>query len=176
MAGPPHIPVTIRSFLPEDHAACQLLYREGLIGGKLAANDTGLDLEDIPLAYLSNPGFHFWVAQAPEGDIVGMIGVQQDDDGVAEIRRLRVRQDCRRRGIGSSLLETAIGFCRRNMFLKVKLDTYAENDTTVQLFEKFQFRHSHARIIGERKLRYFYLDLYLSEPAPRRKRPPRSEA
>jgi ribosomal protein S18 acetylase RimI-like enzyme len=164
MVGPAPIPATIRSFRPEDHASCLSLYREGLMGGTLAANDTGLDMDDVALAYLSKPGSHFWVAQTPTGDVVGMIGVQQDEDGVAEIRRLRVRKDCRRRGIGSGLLETAIGFCRRNLFLKVKLDTYAENETTVQLFEKFQFRHSHARTVGERKLRYFYLDLYLSEP------------
>ena len=38
------------------------LYREGLLGGKLAENDTGLDIDDIESAYMK-PGNHFWVAE-----------------------------------------------------------------------------------------------------------------
>src|ERR1041384_1895783 len=95
---------TIRSFRPSDQAACQTLYREGLVGGSIAENDTGLDIDDIQSAYMSAPGNHFWVAELPDGEIVGTIGVQHHDEGVGEIRRLRVRQDHRRRGIGSALM------------------------------------------------------------------------
>src|SRR2546422_107547 len=56
----PNIPVSIRSFRKEDLPACTRLYREGLIGGKIAENDTGLDIDDIDSAYMSNPGSHFW--------------------------------------------------------------------------------------------------------------------
>src|SRR5213078_1095226 len=110
----PNTPYIIRSFRSEDLPACTQLYREGLLGGKIAENDTGLDMDDIEHAYMSNPGSHFWVAQmtgqadGKAGEIVGMSGVQQHDDSVGEIRRLRVRQDLRRRGMGSSLIETAL--------------------------------------------------------------------
>ena len=58
----PHDCATIRTFRSEDASACLQLYREGLLGGKIADNDTGLDMDDIPAAYLANvlaaaPGF-----------------------------------------------------------------------------------------------------------------------
>src|SRR5215204_4865706 len=99
-------PVVVRSFKSTDLGACQRLYREGLLGGKLAENDTGLDIDDIESAYMNPPGNHFWVAAtipqatSEKAKIVGMIGVQHHDEGAAEIRRLRVAVDVRRRGIG----------------------------------------------------------------------------
>src|ERR1043166_958602 len=105
MSQPPPISANIRSFAPRDAAVCKSLYIEGLVGGKIAENDTGIDIEDIQGAYMSSPGGHFWVAENQAGEVVGMIGVQHHEDGEAEIRRLRVRVDHRRRGIGTALLE-----------------------------------------------------------------------
>lgn len=159
----PILPVTIRSYLPKDKMPCQTLYKEGLIGGKLAPNDTGLDIDDIPAAYLRSPDNHFWVAENEQGEVVGIIGVQQDEPGIGEIRRLRVRQDSRRRGVGSGLMETAIKFCRERQFLKITLDTFMDRALALRLFERFHFNHSRTRHVGEKELLYFYLDLYQSE-------------
>ncbi|MGA2498318.1 MAG: GNAT family N-acetyltransferase [Tepidisphaeraceae bacterium] len=165
------IPATIRTFEKKDSRACEGLYHEAILGGTLAENDTGVDIDDIATAYLSSPGSHFWVAENDGGEVVGMIGVQQHDAGIGEIRRLRVRPDHRRRGIGSALLETALRFCRDRQHLKVKLDTFMEREPAISLFEKYQFRHSHVREVGDRQLLYFYLDLYLSEPSDKKKQP-----
>src|SRR5439155_942497 len=114
----PDLPINVRSFQPADLPACRKLYVEGLLGGKLAENDTGLDIDDIDAAYMRTPGNHFWVAESmpaaigPEREIVGMIGVQHHEQGVGEIRRLRVRSDVRRRGIGTKLVEIALKFCQ----------------------------------------------------------------
>jgi ribosomal protein S18 acetylase RimI-like enzyme len=159
----PPIPVNIRSFKLEDLAHCQKLFVEGLIGGKIAENDTGLDIDDIPSAYMSSPNSHFWIAQNMKGEVVGMIGVQQHQMGVGEIRRLRVRQDHRRRGIGFALMEAAVRFCKDRQFLKITLDTYLEREPAIRLFEKLHFKHSRTRTVGEKELLYFYLDLYSSE-------------
>src|SRR4051812_12670587 len=99
---------TVRSFCKGDLRTCRKLYKEGLLAGKLAENDTGFDIDDIESAYMKKPGSHFWVAEMLDGEIVGMIGVQSHEDGVAEIRRLRVAKTHRRRGIGSSLVEAAV--------------------------------------------------------------------
>jgi ribosomal protein S18 acetylase RimI-like enzyme len=152
----------IRSFRPEDLAACRVLYREGLIGGQLAENDTGLDIDDIDMAYMRTPGNHFWVAEA-DGQVVGMIGVQHHDQDVGEIRRLRVRQDHRRKGIGRALVETAVKFCQERGYLKVTLDTFMEREPAIKLFEKFRFTHSRTRNLAGKDLMYFYLDLYKSD-------------
>ena len=158
-SGPP---IRIRSFLLPDAAACAILYRQGLVEGQqIAENDTGLDIDDIPAAYMSSPGCHFWVARPMDSDdIVGMIGVQQHADNVGEIRRLRVREDYRRRGIGSSLVETAVKFCRDRGYLKIALDTFMEREPAIRLFEKFHFRHTRTRSVAGKEIMHFYLDLY----------------
>src|ERR1700712_1440938 len=135
----PPIRATIRPFRSEDQAACIALYIEGLIGGKIADNDTGYDIDHIHDAYMSCEGSHFWVAESPSGQIVGTIGVQHLEDGVGEIKRLRVRSDYRRRGIGTAVLETAVRFCQDKNYLKVTLDTYVEREPALSLFEKFRF-------------------------------------
>jgi ribosomal protein S18 acetylase RimI-like enzyme len=157
-------PCFIRGFQPEDLSACRKLYIEGLLGGKLAENDTGLDMDDIESVYMHTSGNHFWVAENPQALVVGMIGVQHHEEGVGQIRRLRVAQDHRRRGIGSALLETAIKFCRDNQYLKVSLDTFTEREPAVELFRKFGFRHAKTMHAAGKDLMYFYLDLY-SGPA-----------
>jgi ribosomal protein S18 acetylase RimI-like enzyme len=166
---PGDIPIRVRSFRPEDLPACRLLYVQGLLGGKLAPNDSGLDIHDIEQAYMKQPGNHLWVAETASvadgkpGEIVGMIGVQQFLKGKGEIRRLRVREDMRRRGIGSKLVETALKFCQEHGYIKLELDTFMEREPAIRLFEKFRFRHDKTRNVAGKELMYFYLDLYSSE-------------
>lgn len=158
------IPATVRSFECKDQAACRKLYEDGLLGGCIAENDTGYDMDHIHDVYMKCPGSHFWVAESASGHLVGMIGVQHHDDGNGQIRRLRVRADFQRRGIGAALLETALQFCREKSYLKVTLDTFVERGAALRLFEKFGFRLDRARSIGRKELIYFYLDLYAGEP------------
>jgi len=169
MDVPSDLPVIIRSFRSSDLPACRKLYVEGLLGGKLAENDTGLDIDDIEAAYMSTPGNHFWVAQTEgtgngeSGELVGMIGVQHHEEGAAEIRRLRVAQQARRRGVGTKLMETALRWCQEHNYLKVTLDTFIEREPALKLFEKFRFRHSRTREVNGKELMYFYLDIYGSD-------------
>lgn len=165
MSELPPIPVKIRSFEPRDAQVVRHLYNEGLIGGKIADNDTGIDMDDVQAAYMRTRGSHFWVAENPAGEVVGMIGVQWSEDGEGEIRRLRVRPDSRRRGIGAMLLERALKFCEEQHYLKVKLDTFIEREAALKLFKKFKFVHSRTREVGDKSLLYFYLDLYSGDRA-----------
>ena len=163
VSGPSEPSFRIRDFRPEDLPACRKLYVEGLLAGKLAENDTGTDIDDIEWAYMKPPGNHFWVAENSAGEVVGMVGVQAPDDGCGEIRRLRVRSDHRRKGIGSALVEHALRFCQEKGYLKIQLDTFMDREPAVRLFEKFRFRHSRTRKVGDKELLYFYLDLYMGE-------------
>jgi GNAT superfamily N-acetyltransferase len=161
-------PWKIRSFRPSDLAACRKLYVEGLLGGKLAENDTALDIDDIDAVYMHTDGNHFWIAENLFGEIVGMIGVQHHEEGVGQVRRLRVRQDHQRRGIGKALLEAAIKFCQKNEYLKIAMESFAERKTTVEMFSKLGFRHGNTRHFAGKELLYFYLDLYSGPPRPRK--------
>ncbi|MEM6313244.1 MAG: GNAT family N-acetyltransferase [Planctomycetota bacterium] len=157
---PDALSIRIRSFKTEHADAVRMLYEEGLLGGQLAENDTALDIDDVDFAYMTSPGSHFWVALDDASDVVGTIGVQSHEEGVGEIRRLRVRPDCRRQGVGSKLLEQAIRFCRTSNFLKIMLDTHMEREPAIKLFEKFRFRHGKTRASNGKEMLVFYLDLY----------------
>ena len=165
MAGPSETTFRVREFRPADLPACRKLYKEGLLAGKLSENDTGSDIDDIERAYIKPPSNHFWVSETAGGDVVGMIGVQAHEEDCGEIRRLRVRSDQRRRGIGSALVEAALRFCQEKGYLKIELDTFVDREAAIRLFEKFRFRHSRSRKVGEKELMYFYLDLYGQERA-----------
>ena len=161
---PTDIPVTIRPFRPADQSACLTLYHDGLLGGRLAGNDTGFDIDDIAAAYTSRTGNCFLIAEDATTTVIGMVGVQHHDEGTGEVRRLRVRQDVQRRGIGRRLLEEALAFCQEHGYLKVTLDTYMDRDGALRLFERFRFRHQRTRTVGDKELLYFYLDLYTGQP------------
>lgn len=153
--------IRVRSFrTSDDAAAVRRLYQEGLLGGQLAENDTGIDIDDVESAYFCSGSGHFWVAVNEQEEVIGTIGVQSHDEGVGEIRRLRVHPNHRRRGVGSRLLEQAIRFCREANFLKIMLDTHIEREPAIKLFEKFHFRHGRTRQTNGKQLLVFYLDLY----------------
>jgi ribosomal protein S18 acetylase RimI-like enzyme len=170
-ALPTDLPVNIRSFRAGDLPACRTLYVEGLLGGKLAENDTGLDIDDIEFAYMKPEGNHFWVAETiPQSSndpprIVGMIGVQHHDEGAADISRLHNSEHHTLQRIGWWLIEAALRWCHDRNYLKVTLDTFMEREPAIKLFEKFQFRHSRTRDVHGKELLYFYLDIYGREGA-----------
>lgn len=163
MDGEEDISFVVRSYDPADCATCRRLFVDGLIGGKIPDFDVGTDLDDITKTYMKAGG-HFWVAELAgaekPGRIIGMIGVQQREEGTAEVRRLRVDEAFRRRGVGTELLDRALQFCQDGGHLKIILDTFMEREPAIRLFEKFRFRHARTRRMGEKDLLYFYLDLY----------------
>ena len=175
---PPSDPgFAVRPYRAGDHAACRRLFVAGLIGGRIADGDAGADVKQIDTYYLARSGNHFWVAEltgptsadsgapvayvpAAAGEVVGMVGVQQHGPGTGEVRRLRVDERFRRRGIGSALMEQALRFCQEQGYLRIILDTFMDREPAVRLFEKFRFQHGRTRRVGEKDLLYFYLDLY----------------
>lgn len=147
----------------DDLPEIQMLFRESLEEGQLRTNDTGADIENLAEAYLHDDGQSgFWVARQ-NGVTLGMVGVQQTGDSTAEIRRLRVRSDHRRRGIGTKLMEHALTFCKKHSYLKVTLDVRIERLAAIALFENFGFRLGRSRDIDGRKTLDFLLDLYTEQ-------------
>lgn len=152
--------VSIRPATCDDQAAVSQLFRSGLEEGMLRDNDTGADIENLEAGYLADNGrSNFWVAEY-QGQIIGMIGAQRIAENSAELRRLRVHRDFRRRGIGTRLMETALQFCQHHSYLKIVLDVRIDRGPAISLFEKFGFQHARTRRIDGRELMDFYLDLY----------------
>ena len=143
-----------------DHNAVRELFKAGLIEGLVPDNDTGADIENLQEAYFADDGQSgLWIAEF-ENQVIGMIGVQNTSEGEAEIRRLRVRKEFRRRGVGAKLMEQALHFCLHHSYLKVSLDVRIERGPAIALFEKFGFQLNRTREVNGRRLLDFYLDLY----------------
>lgn len=152
--------LTIRTYTPDDQAAVDRLYSEGLLAGQIDPNDTAADIESIEIAYFSEPHNHFWVAEL-EGKVVGMIGVVRDDEqSLGEIRRLRVDPDWQNSSVGATLIEVALAHCKHHGWLKVVLDTRFERNVALDLFSRFGFKHNRSRNVHGREMLEFYLDLY----------------
>lgn len=149
----------VRTYQPTDQSAVSRLYMEGLLAGQIADNDTGADVENIAEAYFDTEKNHFWVAEV-NGKVVGMIGVAQESDHKAEIRRLRVDTDWQHTPIASRLVETALSHCQQYEFLKIVLDTRFHEDQAMDLFQRFGFQHTRTREALGKDLLEFYLDLY----------------
>jgi len=151
--------MVIRSATNDDVNVLRELFERSRIEGQTRENDTGADLDYLMSGYFECKDSGFWVAQYEEW-IVGMIGVQRISENSAEIRRLRVRDSFRRKGIGTKLMQHAISFCREKHFLKVVLDVRIERLSAISMFNTFGFLHGRERNLNGRKLRDFYLDLY----------------
>jgi len=151
---------TIRLATIDDLPAIRGLFDESVYEGQTRINDTGADIENFQEAYLGDSDQNvFWVAQRSDA-VAGMIGVQNMDEDVIEIRRLRVNVGHRRMGIGTALMEQALSYCRDHSYMKIVLDVRIERGPAIELFKKFGFYHSRTRESDGHKLLDFYVDLY----------------
>ncbi len=151
--------MAIRTAKEQDIPTLRDLFEKSRLEGQTRENDTGADLDHLIEGYFECKDSCFWVAEIDD-IIVGMIGVQRIDNDAAEMRRLRVRDEFRRNGIGTRLMEHAIAFCKEREFLKVVLDVRIERVSAISMFDTFGFLHGREREVKGRKLRDFYLDLY----------------
>ncbi|MCH2134773.1 MAG: GNAT family N-acetyltransferase [Phycisphaerales bacterium] len=159
-------PITIRMAATTDIPTLRELFEADVYDGHTRINDTGADIENLKAGYFDDEGRSgFWVAEAPDR-VVGMIGVQCVGDEIAEIKRLRVLSEFRRRGIGASLLDHAVKFCRSRDYVKIVLDVRKERDPAIHLFEKAGFFLARTREAEGHKTLDFYVDLY-TDPSSR---------
>lgn len=129
--------ITIRQFHPDDHAAVLALFQEGMLAyedhsanaGSLAYIQRSMetDLADIPGAFIK-PGGNFWVAIAfdddtGEAEVVGMVALEKKVSGDGELRRMSIKKEFRRFGVGKLLVLELERWANANGFANVTLST-----------------------------------------------------
>ena len=122
-----------------------------------------------------------WVAAAPSGSgeerIVGTVQVigpttlaeMPSDlrlnsewrlkDDVAELKRLRVADDIRRRGVGTRLTQAVIDWCRGNGFRTLVLNTTTPQKPAIALYKRLGFREADRTFLDKFELVWLCLDL-----------------
>jgi GNAT superfamily N-acetyltransferase len=159
--------LTIRSFQPNDQEAVRDLFVKGQLDFAQGLEDTvqayirrslADDLADIPAHYLNPPGSHFWVADQA-GQIKGMVGIQREDEEVAELRRMSVASDTRRQGIGGQLLETTDAFCREQGYQRIRLTTVTQLQPAIAMYRKFGYQWTGEEQYGQLTVYHFVKEL-----------------
>jgi len=139
----------IRTFEPDDAGAAWDLHIEGIldVAGVHYERDNvwDKDVRDIPGHYLQ-PGHHFWVVE-DGGRIIAMNAIRRHDDTTAEIKRMRVTKDRRRRGIARLLLEIAEDFCRAAGYTRIVLDTTDRQEAAKVMYANHGYTETSSRWI-----------------------------
>ena len=149
---PPAHPVLIRTRQLGDVG--RVLYLHGMCYGY--ENNFGTRLEAHvarDLAELDNPTrasrSELWVAEA-DGNLVGSLGILDRGRDTAQLHWLLVKQNYRGRGIAKQLVNTAIDFCRRHGFRRIRLETTEALTAARRLYQDQGFK----RVSSEEKTTY----------------------
>lgn len=98
------------------------------------------DILDIRANYIESGG-SFWVALAPDGRVVGCLGLQRKTDTVAVLKKFFVYPDHRGRehGIGSGLYEALLAFAEAAGLATIVLDTPSVATRSHSFYRKVGF-------------------------------------
>jgi len=140
----------IRRYEARDHDDVWRLHLEGVRRSRSeypdAVNHFEDDLHNIEATYLSE-GSSFWVIEAPDG-LVAMAAISRIDAKTGRLRRMRVTEAWRRRGLAQALLDKAVEFCRDSGYDRVILDTTEQQMAAHKLYEGYGFERTGERMIG----------------------------
>jgi len=120
--------VQIRAFQPEDleglYRLDQSCYPPGIAYSRYALRE-----------FLGAPGARAWVAEETE-TLVGFVIVQRIGRDRGHVITLDVREDQRRRGIGTKLLTIGEEWLARQGVRRVRLETAVNNEPAVAFWQK----------------------------------------
>lgn len=155
----------IRVATGDDQQIVSKLFEDNRAIGEVAPDDPGTDVHNLDEHYLTagEDGEHpsrFWVAEHAEAGVIGMVGVRGGADHRAKVRRLLVLPDYRNQGVGSGLVEQALGFCNDRGYIKVALDTQVDQKAAIALFKRFGFQLNRTKTVKGKERMEFYMDLY----------------
>ena len=131
----------IRTFEPTDGVGVKSII-SGVMNKEFASEEKAYlygDLDDIPNAY-GKLREQFLVAGESD-DVAGCVGIKEDNDTTALLRRLFVHPSHRGRDVGSMLVDTAIDFCKMNHYKRVVFRATSKMSAAIKLLvEKKGFK------------------------------------
>jgi ribosomal protein S18 acetylase RimI-like enzyme len=144
----------IRRYQPQDNKAVKELHYAGLAQFGVAVDPYhDSDLDDIENIYINNHGD--FLVGLEGGEIVAMGAIRKVSETCGEIKRIRVRQDCQRRGYGQTILLKLMEIAAALGYTELRLDTVAHNTPARRLFEMFGFTKTHRGKVGDYELIFY---------------------
>ena len=99
------------------------------------------DYRDIATHYRPGRGSGFWLALSRGGDLMGTFALRPFREDVAELRRMYVSADFRRRGVARAMLAKAEALCSEWRFRTLFLTTSSMNQAAVEFYRAAGFEH-----------------------------------
>ncbi len=134
----------VRAFKEDDSSAVKELILSILTQeypfDKSAYSDS--DLYNIGQAY-NGKRDNFFVLE-DSGKIIGTVGVKEDSEEVALLRRLFVESECRGKGYGKLLMAEATKFCKGKGYKSLVFRTTNRMKQAITLCEKKGFKKAEA--------------------------------
>lgn len=97
------------------------------------------DLGAIEEHYVARGGNFFVAHDAATDQIVGFVGIRNDGDGIATVKRLAVLPAHHRKGIATELMRTAIDWAQASGFTNLELST-GTSENAKPIYEHFGFK------------------------------------
>lgn len=99
------------------------------------------DIYDISKYYQSGNNSNFWIAL--EGNtVVGTVGLKKESEDLAYLKRMVVKREYRKQGLGIQLLETAIKFAKEHNYKTIFAGTVKENPNAINFYKRHDFTES----------------------------------
>ncbi len=99
------------------------------------------DIHNISDVYQKNEDSNFWIA-VYENELVGTVGLVKKTNGVAHLKRMAVKKEFRKQGLGDSLLQTVLRFARKHNFKTIYAGMVPENTKAITFYKKHGFEEN----------------------------------
>jgi putative acetyltransferase len=125
---------------PEDFAIGVELFKEyaASLPIDLSFQDLAHELQTVSFQYCAPVGALLLVYT--DGAPAGCAGIRQFEPGIAELKRMYLRDEYRGLGIGQALLERCLTIARDLGHQRIRLDTLANMAPALGLYRKLGFR------------------------------------
>jgi GNAT superfamily N-acetyltransferase len=97
------------------------------------------DIFNIYDTYQKNKRNNFWLALNNE-ELVGTVGLLGKTKELAYLKRMVIKKEFRKQGLGKNLLQTALEFAKKNGYKTIYAGTVAENPNAIQFYEHHGFQ------------------------------------
>ena len=132
-------PIEFRHFQPGDEAAFYKL-NEAWIAANFVVEEEDLKVLRDPVGYILKRGGALLMA-VQDGAVVGTCGLLAMGEGVYEVAKMTVAEECRGLGIGKKLLARVIEHARSIGANRLCLETNQKLQNAIHVYESLGFRH-----------------------------------
>ena len=116
---------------------------EEILKNEYHRNIDTTDLYNIEEEYFKHKGI-FWIALDENKNLVGTIGLKDYNNNVAYLKRLYVKKEFRKQGIGGKLIDVFLEYAKENNFKEIYLATVSNRLNVMKFYEENVFERIEA--------------------------------